>query len=73
MLASFYTCKCFSPTATNDGNVTLHNVTVSDAPALTGFSCTPSVLALGLLIPALVQTNAPAADEGITAVTVDLD
>jgi hypothetical protein len=29
--------------ATNTGNVTLHNVTVTDTPALTGFSCTPTI------------------------------
>jgi hypothetical protein len=33
----------FTLTATNNGNVTLHNVTVSDAPALTSFSCIPSI------------------------------
>ena len=31
----------YTLTATNTGNVTLHNVTVSDTPALTGFSCLP--------------------------------
>jgi uncharacterized repeat protein (TIGR01451 family) len=29
--------------ATNEGNTTLHNVTVSDSPALEGFSCTPAI------------------------------
>jgi uncharacterized repeat protein (TIGR01451 family) len=29
--------------ATNTGNVTLHNVTVTDTPALTGFSCSPTI------------------------------
>ena len=33
----------YTLTATNTGHVTLHNVTVSDSPALDGFSCTPSV------------------------------
>jgi len=33
----------YTLTATNSGNVTLHNVTVSDVPALDGFSCTPSI------------------------------
>ena len=31
----------YTLTATNTGNNTLHNVTVSDTPTLTGFSCTP--------------------------------
>ena len=29
--------------ATNDGNVTLHNVSVTDTPALDGFSCSPTI------------------------------
>jgi uncharacterized repeat protein (TIGR01451 family) len=33
----------YTITATNDGNVTLHNVTVTDTPSLTGFSCTPAI------------------------------
>src|SRR4051812_35571492 len=33
----------YTLTATNTGNVTLHNVSVSDNPALTGLSCTPSI------------------------------
>jgi uncharacterized repeat protein (TIGR01451 family) len=33
----------YTLTATNTGNVTLHNVTVSDSPALTSFTCTPSI------------------------------
>ena len=33
----------FTITATNDGNVTLHNVVVTDSPTLDDFSCTPSV------------------------------
>ena len=33
----------YTLTATNTGNVTLHNVTVSDTPALTGFSCSPTI------------------------------
>jgi hypothetical protein len=33
----------YTITATNDGNVTLHNVTVSDAPTLDGFDCTPDL------------------------------
>ena len=33
----------YTLTATNTGNITLHNVTVSDTPDLDGFSCTPTV------------------------------
>ena len=33
----------YTLTATNTGDVTLHNVTVSDTPALTGFSCSPAI------------------------------
>ena len=33
----------YTLTATNTGNVTLNNVTVSDTPALTGFSCVPAI------------------------------
>src|SRR5207249_11781633 len=33
----------YTVTATNTGNTTLHNVTVSDAPALDSFSCTPAI------------------------------
>jgi uncharacterized repeat protein (TIGR01451 family) len=33
----------YTLTATNTGNVTLHSVTVSDSPALDGFSCTPTI------------------------------
>src|SRR5947207_14882990 len=33
----------YTLTATNTGNTTQHNVTVSDSPALAGFSCTPSI------------------------------
>src|SRR5207244_2115674 len=29
--------------ATNTGNVTLHNVSISDAPALVNFSCNPAL------------------------------
>ena len=32
----------YTLTAKNEGTVTLHNVTVTDNPALTGFSCTPA-------------------------------
>ena len=32
----------YTLTAKNTGNVTLHNVTVTDSPALDGYSCTPS-------------------------------
>ena len=35
-------------TATNEGNVTLHEVTVTDSPALEGFKCTPTVPAASL-------------------------
>ena len=38
----------YTLTATNDGNVTLHNVTVSDNPALAGFGCTPASPAASL-------------------------
>src|SRR5205085_919362 len=40
----------YTLTAKNTGNVTLHNVTVTDSPALTGLSClpaTPATLAPG--------------------------
>ena len=33
----------YTLTATNEGNITLHNVTVSDTPALEGFSCIPAI------------------------------
>jgi uncharacterized repeat protein (TIGR01451 family) len=33
----------YTLTATNDGNTTLHSVTVSDNPVLTGFACTPTI------------------------------
>src|SRR5205823_6517209 len=33
----------YTLTATNTGNTTLHAVTVSDSPALDGFSCTPAI------------------------------
>ncbi len=33
----------YTLTATNNGNVTLHNVSVSDAPALGSFSCVPTI------------------------------
>jgi hypothetical protein len=33
----------YTLTATNEGNTTLHNVSVSDSPSLEGFSCTPSI------------------------------
>ncbi|HTQ67279.1 MAG TPA: hypothetical protein VMI13_01165 [Solirubrobacteraceae bacterium] len=33
----------YTLTATNEGNTTLHNVTVSDSPALEGFNCTPTI------------------------------
>jgi hypothetical protein len=38
----------YTITATNDGNVTLHNVTVSDNPSLDSFSCNPSIPAASL-------------------------
>jgi uncharacterized repeat protein (TIGR01451 family) len=38
----------YTLTATNTGNVTLHNVSVSDSPALDGYSCTPSIPAEAL-------------------------
>ena len=38
----------YTLTATNEGNTTLHNVTVSDSPALEGFSCTPAIPAASL-------------------------
>src|SRR5262249_46079259 len=37
----------YTLTATNAGNITLHNVTLSDNPALDGFSCAPATLAPG--------------------------
>ena len=39
----------YTITATNEGNTTLHEVTVSDSPALEGFSCTPTIPAASLL------------------------
>jgi uncharacterized repeat protein (TIGR01451 family) len=38
----------YTLTATNNGNTTLHNVTVSDAPALDGFACLPAIPAASL-------------------------
>ena len=38
----------YTLTATNEGNTTLHEVTVSDSPALEGFSCTPTIPAARL-------------------------
>ena len=38
----------YTITATNEGNTTLHEVTVSDSPALEGFSCTPTIPAASL-------------------------
>ena len=38
----------YTLTAKNTGNTTLHNVSVSDAPALAGFSCTPGIPAATL-------------------------
>src|SRR5207244_1559874 len=35
--------RTYTLTATNEGNTTLHEVKVSDSPALDGFSCTPSI------------------------------
>ena len=43
----------YTLTATNSGNITLHNVVVTDNPALAGFGCTPSspaALAVGASI-----------------------
>ena len=39
----------YTLTATNEGNITLHNVTVSDTPALEGFNCTPAIPAANSL------------------------
>ena len=33
----------YTLTATNEGNITLHNVSVNDSPALEGFACTPPI------------------------------
>src|SRR5205823_6087856 len=38
----------YTLTATNNGNTTLHSVSVSDTPALDGFSCVPSIPAASL-------------------------
>ena len=38
----------YTITATNEGNLTLHNVSVSDSPALEGFSCIPAIPAASL-------------------------
>jgi uncharacterized repeat protein (TIGR01451 family) len=58
----------YTLTAKNTGNVMLHNVTVSDDPALTGFSCTPSIPVASL------APNATVVCTGTHAVTkIDLD
>ena len=49
----------YTLTATNEGNTTLHEVTVSDSPALEGFSCTPTIPAASLA-PGRVDHRAPA-------------
>jgi uncharacterized repeat protein (TIGR01451 family) len=57
----------YTLTATNTGNTTLHNVTVSDSPALTNFSCTPA-------IPATLAPNAAIVCTGTHSITqADLD
>jgi uncharacterized repeat protein (TIGR01451 family) len=38
----------YTLTATNSGNTTLHNVNVSDSPALDSFTCTPAIPAASL-------------------------
>ena len=52
----------YTLTTTNTGNITLHNVSVSDTPALTGFSCTPDgpgrALAPGALRSVCTGTHA---------------
>jgi uncharacterized repeat protein (TIGR01451 family) len=45
----------YTLTATNTGSGTVHNVTVSDAPTPTGFSCTPTVPAASLAAGASVS------------------
>ena len=44
----------FTLTATNIGNMTLHNVTVSDNPALDGYNCTPASPAASLAVAASI-------------------
>ena len=53
----------YTLTATNEGNTTLHNVSVSDSPALEGFSCTPTIPAASLAPGASVTCT------GIHAIT----
>ena len=58
----------YTLTATNTGNITLHNVTVSDTPALTGFSCLPAIPVAAL------APGAPIVCTGTHAITqADLD
>ena len=40
----------YTLTATNNGNVTLHDVTVSDSPALDGFACVPALPVASLAV-----------------------
>ncbi len=53
----------YTLTATNETNITLHNVTISDAPALDNFSCNPSIPASSL------APNATIVCTGIHSVT----
>jgi uncharacterized repeat protein (TIGR01451 family) len=58
----------YTLTATNIGNITLHGVTVSDNPSLTGFNCTPSIPIASLVPGASIVCN------GMHTITlVDLD
>ena len=52
----------YTLTATNSGNVTLHNVSVSDAPALDSYACSPSIPAASLAPGAIDHLHGDACD-----------
>ena len=58
----------YSLTVTNTGNITLHNVTVSDTPDLDGFSCAPAIP-----VAALAPTESGACTGTHTIAQADLD
>ncbi|HEY8635977.1 MAG TPA: hypothetical protein VIL81_01835, partial [Candidatus Limnocylindrales bacterium] len=47
----------YTITATNDGNVTLHNVTITD-PKATGLSCTPAIPVTNLAVGGTIECTA---------------